>query len=82
MMLLTVLNNPMKKIEGPISFFLDTINIPINPWTKEEIIAFREQNVDKTGDVYAEKNVKWCDLMMEYYNKGTMPNQCLYMSIQ
>ena len=70
---ITVLNSPMKKIEGPISFFLDTINIPITPWTKDEILAFREQNSGKTGDVYAEKNVKWCDLMMDYYNKGIMP---------
>jgi hypothetical protein len=68
-----ILNNPMKKIEGPISFFLDTVKIPIKPWTREEIVAYRTENADKTGDVYAEKNVKWCDLMMDYYNKGTMP---------
>jgi hypothetical protein len=70
---LKVLNNPMKKIEGPISCFLDTVKITITPWTKEEISAFRAQNADKTGDVYAEKNVKWCDLMMDNYSKGTMP---------
>jgi hypothetical protein len=70
---IAVLNRPMQKIEGQISFFLDTINIPITPWTREEIIAYREQNIEKTGDVYAEKNVKWCDLMMDYYNKGLMP---------
>jgi hypothetical protein len=70
---ISILNKPMLKIEGPLSFFMDTINIPIKPWSREEIAAFREQNKDKTGDVYAEKNVKWCDLMMDYYNKGTMP---------
>lgn len=70
---ITVLNSPMKKIEGPISSYLDTINIPVTPWTKDEILAFREQNSGKTGDVYAEKNVKWCDLMIDYYNKGIMP---------
>ena len=70
---IAILNKPMTKIEGPISFFLDTIKIPITPWSKEEISAFREQNAGKAGDVYAEKNVKWCDLMMDYYNKGIMP---------
>jgi hypothetical protein len=70
---LKVLNNPMTKIEGAISCFLDTVKIAVTPWSKEEIIAFREKNAGKTGDVYAEKNVKWCDLMMDYYNKGTMP---------
>jgi hypothetical protein len=70
---ITVLNKPMTKIEGPISFFLDTVNIPITLWSKEEIHAFREQNINRSGDVYAEKNVKWCDLMIDYYNKGIMP---------
>ncbi len=70
---LKVLKNPMLKIEGPISCFLDTINIAIKPWSKEEIMVYRAQNEDKKGDVYAEKNVKWCDLMLDYYNKGTMP---------
>ncbi len=30
---IAVLNRPMRKIEGPISFFLDTIKIPVTPWT-------------------------------------------------
>jgi hypothetical protein len=70
---ISVLNKPMTKIEGTISFFIDTVNIPIKPWTKEEIKAFRDQNTGKKGDVYAEKNLKWCDLMTDYYNKGIMP---------
>jgi hypothetical protein len=28
----------------------------------------------KTGDVYAEKNVKWSDLMIRSYDEGTMPS--------
>ena len=38
---IAVLNRPMNKINGPISFYLDTINIPITPWTKEEILALQ-----------------------------------------
>ena len=68
-----VLDRPMSKIDGPISFYLDTINIPVTPWTIEEIQNFRAQNADKPGDVYAEKNVKWSDLMLKYYKDGTMP---------
>jgi hypothetical protein len=70
---ISVLNRPMNKISGPISFFLDTINIPIIPWTREEIAALRAQNSDKPGDIYAEKNVKWCDLMLKYYSEDRMP---------
>jgi hypothetical protein len=70
---IAVLNQPMTKINGEISFFLDTINIPITPWTKEEINEYRESNSGKPGDINAEKNVKWCDLMLKYYRDGTMP---------
>ena len=34
---------------------------------------YRAQNSDKPGNIDAEKNVKWCDLMLKYYNEGTMP---------
>ncbi|MCX6226959.1 MAG: hypothetical protein NTV01_19790 [Bacteroidia bacterium] len=70
---IAVLNRPMTKLSGPISCFLDTINFPVIPWTKEEIMAYRAENIDKTGDVSAEKNVKWCDLMLKYISEGTMP---------
>ena len=70
---IAVLGKPMTKISGPISCYLDTIDIPVKPWTKEEITAYRADNIGKVGDVYAEKNVKWCDLMFKYYREGTMP---------
>jgi len=70
---ITVLNKPMKKVSGPISFYLDTINIPITPWTNDEILEFKARNINKQGDIYAEKNVKWCDLMLKYHKEGTMP---------
>jgi len=70
---IAVLNRPMEKIMGPVSFFLDTINIPIKPWTKEEIVSYKQVNEEKPGDIYAEKNVKWSNLMLNYYEDGTMP---------
>lgn len=70
---IAILKRPMEKISGPISSFLDTVNIPIKPWSREEIIGFRDENLPKTGDVYAEKNVKWSNLMLTYYDEGIMP---------
>jgi hypothetical protein len=70
---IAVLRKPMTRINGPLSCYLDTIDIPVSPWPKEQISAFRAENIDKKGDVYAEKNVKWCDLMFKYYSEGTMP---------
>jgi len=71
---IAVLDRPMTKIDGPITCYLDTINIPITPWTKEEIMTYRAENSDKPGDIVAEKNVKWCDLMFKNYNEDTMPH--------
>lgn len=70
---MSVLNKPMIELKGVISFYLDTINIPIKPWTREEILSYKAANIDKIGDVGAEKNVKWCNLMLRYYDEGTMP---------
>ena len=68
----SVINKPMTELKGDLTFFLDTISIPVIPWTKEEILSYRAEN-DKPGDINAEKNVKWCDLMLKYYNEGRMP---------
>lgn len=70
---LSVLNKPMTEIKGDISFYLDTINIPVKPWNKEQILALRARNADNIGDISAERDVKWSDLMLKYYNEGTMP---------
>jgi hypothetical protein len=68
-----ILKRPMTRIEGAVSYYLDTINIPVKPWPKDEISKYRAENLPKIGDVYAEKNVRWCDLMYKYYDEGTMP---------
>jgi hypothetical protein len=70
---IAVTTRPMTKIIGPISCYLDTINFKVTPWTNEEINEYRAENSGKVGDVYAEKNVKWCDLMFKYLKEGTMP---------
>ena len=73
-----VLDKEMAPINGNINFTMDSLQIPTNPWTKEEVVAFKEENKRKSGDVTAERNVYWADIMLDYYKKGTMP---LYMPI-
>ncbi len=70
----SVTGKPMTEITGEVSYFLDTLNIPVEPWSKSEILRFREENLTRPGDIYAEKNVKWSDIMLERYEKGTMPS--------
>ncbi len=67
-----VAGKPMTEIEGEMSIFLDTINVAVVPWGKSEILRFREENQAKPGDIYAEKNVKWSNIMLDHYEKGTM----------
>lgn len=69
---MSILNKPMIELNGAISFFLDTINIPIKPWGREEILSYKAANIDKPDNVGADKNVKWCNLMLKYYDEGTM----------
>ncbi len=70
---ISVLGKPMKEITGAISFFLDTINIPVKAWNREDILKLKAENISKTGDITAERDVKWCNLMLKYIDEGTMP---------
>lgn len=71
---ISVLNSPMEKINGAISFYLDTINIPITLKTKEEIVDFKKQYQNDPNEMLSERNRKWSDLMLQYYTEGKMPN--------
>lgn len=70
----SVLNAAMQPLKSEISFELDTVKIPVDPWPVEKIKAFRAQNITKKGDVEAEKNVRWADLMLERYENNTLSN--------
>ena len=67
---MAVVQGNMQKITGKISSFLDTVDIPVKPMSKEQVIEFKNNNLNKEGDVWAEKNVRWADLMLDKYNKG------------
>jgi len=64
-----VLNRDNKKLSGLINYHLDTINLPVQKWSVEQITAFKKQNVGK-ADVDAEKNVRWADLMLNKMAKN------------
>lgn len=60
-------------VSGEISFKLDSILVPIHPWTPEKIRSFKAQNEPYPWSVEHAKNVRWADLMLNMYAKGTMP---------
>lgn len=71
---LEVLDSGLQRIDGAISFFMDTINIPVQPWSIDSIQQFKKANEGKTGDVEAEKNVRWANLMLDRYRNNTVEN--------
>jgi hypothetical protein len=70
---LKVLNGDMPQIKGDISYTLDTITIPTHPWSIEKVTELRTQAVKEPGNVYAEKDVRWANLMLGYYQHNAVP---------
>ncbi|MFD2163045.1 PQQ-like beta-propeller repeat protein [Paradesertivirga mongoliensis] len=68
-----VLNKPMQKLAGKITFNLDSMNFPVKRWSREEIINFKQQNSNKSGEVFAETNMRWADLMLSLDIQNRMP---------
>jgi len=63
----------MQPIEGSITFYLDTVQFDSRPWPEDKIKEFRAANEGSEGNVGAEKNVRWADLMLQNIQKGEMP---------
>lgn len=71
---LSAIKEPMEAIRGDISYYMDSILISVKPWTKEQIERFRQENMLHAGDLEADKNIRWANIMLEKYAKGNMPN--------
>lgn len=71
--ILNVVNKQLTPLTGEISYALDSVLLPANVWSKEQIRRFKADNSNREGDVEAEKNVRWADMMLSFYEKGTLP---------
>ena len=63
-----------EEIKGGISFYMDTVNIPITPMTLQEVETFKAANNNQPGDMMAERNVDWAEVMFDHYRKRQMPD--------
>jgi hypothetical protein len=70
---LKILDHDMSQLKGTIAYTMDTISIAANPWSREKVLAFKEEALKEPGNVYAEKNVRWADMMLNYYARHTLP---------
>jgi len=71
--IIAVLNQPLEKLKGKISFYIDSIDFPVKKWTEQEIQAFRKENDKNNEDVEEEKNVRWADHMLQLNKENKMP---------
>ena len=70
---LEALKSPQQKISGGISYALETVRIPMEPWSIEQVKEFRAGSAGHEGDIGAGRNVRWADMMLRHYQEGTMP---------
>ena len=67
---MNVLHSHMTKIGGDISFSIDSLHIPVQPWSVDVIRKFKEDNRNKNDDLEAVRNVRWADLMLNRYQNN------------
>lgn len=78
--ILAAMKNRAVALEGEIAYRFDSLLLPVKFWSREKILAFREENQQLGADVYAEKNVRWANIMLEHLEKGTVPqNMPIYI---
>ncbi|MPN21326.1 hypothetical protein SDC9_168705 [bioreactor metagenome] len=65
-----VLDRPMSQISGPISCFLDTIEIEVPLKSREEILAYTGDEIINANAMLAERNHTWGKIMLDYLQKG------------
>lgn len=72
---LNVLHKDLRKIEGNITFFMDSVNFPVKKLIVDDLEDFKTKNSLAKGDVYAEKNVRWAELMQDLKKNNKLPTQ-------
>lgn len=65
-----VLDRPMNQISGPISCFLDTIDIEVPLKSREEILAYTRDEAINSNAILAERNHTWGKIMLDYLQNG------------
>ncbi|WP_316812465.1 hypothetical protein [Pedobacter heparinus] len=73
--ILNVLHKELRKIEGNITFFMDSVNFPVTKLIADDLEDFKAKNSLAIGDVYAEKNVRWAELMQDLKKNNKLPTQ-------
>lgn len=71
---LEAMTGPSTKLKGRIKCKLDSIAVPVQTMSRSQVVAFLEQNKDRSLDIEAVKNVKWAKKMLAAYDRGEVGN--------
>ena len=67
---LEVLDGPMQKLSGPLTFYLDTVAIEVPLRSREEILALTGNEAINVNTMLAERNHTWGEIMLDNLEKG------------
>jgi hypothetical protein len=79
---ISVLNGTMSPIVGNISFHLDTISVPVTPWSHQQIEEFLEKAKGNPADGISRRDVRWAKLMLDHYEKNGTPATNMQVYVQ
>ncbi|WP_099464556.1 hypothetical protein [Parabacteroides provencensis] len=76
----TIMKADLKPIKGAVSYSFDTIIPPVvAPWTKEQILQFRERSLKIENDIAAERDVNWANIQLASLEEnGKLPEMPVY----
>jgi len=65
-----VLEGPMQRLSGPLTFYLDTIAIEVAMRSRDEILALTGDEKINANAMLAERNQTWGEIMLDNLKKG------------
>lgn len=65
-----VLDGPMQKLSGPLTFYLDTVAIEVAMRSREQILALTGDEAINANAMLAERNHTWGEIMLDNLEKG------------
>lgn len=76
------LNKTLSPIRGEISFYLDTISVPVTPWSREQLEEYLKNAEINTDNGIARRDVRWAKLMLADYDKNGTPSTDMPIYVQ
>lgn len=67
---MSIINGPMQRVSGPLSYYLDTVEVEVPIRSKEEILAFIHDAKINENTMLRERNQTWGQIMLDYLDKG------------